>query len=90
MVSDFGRIYTSWRQPDYYQHLLRGAGRDHRRGPIDKSKLTIYPGLIRFQLGKAGPLNPLFVGEMMGFPPNWLTSPFQNGERNVCGNLEMR
>ena len=24
-------------------------------------------------------LNPLFVQEMMGFPPDWLVSPFQNG-----------
>ena len=27
-------------------------------------------------------LNPLFVTEMMGFPSDWLVSPFQNGERN--------
>lgn len=27
-------------------------------------------------------LNPLFVGEMMGFPPNWLELPFQNTETN--------
>lgn len=31
-------------------------------------------------------LNPLFVGEMMGFPAHWLTSPFQNGERKVSGH----
>ena len=28
-------------------------------------------------------LNPLFVTEMMGFPLDWLTSPFQNGEQRV-------
>ena len=27
-------------------------------------------------------LNPLFVGEMMGFPPNWTELPFLNGETN--------
>ena len=29
--------------------------------------------------GQASQLNPLFVTEMMGFPSDWLVSPFQNG-----------
>ena len=29
-----------------------------------------------------GQLNPRFVGEMMGFPANWLELPFQNTETN--------
>jgi hypothetical protein len=33
-------------------------------------------------IGKNSQLNPLFVEEMMGFPPNWTTSPFQNGGKN--------
>jgi hypothetical protein len=32
--------------------------------------------------GKTSQLNPRFVAEMMGFPPNWTESPFQNGETN--------
>jgi hypothetical protein len=32
--------------------------------------------------GKTSQLNPRFVGEMMGFPPNWTELPFQNGEPN--------
>jgi hypothetical protein len=32
--------------------------------------------------GKTSQLNPRFVGEMMGFPPNWTELPFQNGETN--------
>lgn len=48
-----------------------------------KGELDNLPGLIRFQHGLTGPLNPLFVGEMMGFPAHWLISPFQNGERKV-------
>jgi hypothetical protein len=32
--------------------------------------------------GKNAQLSPLFVGEMMGFPENWTTSPFLNGEKN--------
>ena len=32
--------------------------------------------------GKTSQLNPLFVGEMMGFPADWTALPFQNGETN--------
>lgn len=31
--------------------------------------------------GGASQLNPLFVQEMMGFPPDWLASPFLGGGR---------
>ncbi len=85
-------------RPDLHQLAAAGllptpTARDWK-GPQARSyhqeKMDNLPGLVRFQLGKAGPLNPLFVGEMMGFPPNWLTSPFQNGGKNLCGPLEMR
>lgn len=32
------------------------------------------------QTGKTSQLNPQFVAEMMGFPPDWLELPFQNTE----------
>ena len=32
--------------------------------------------------GIGSQLNPQFVAEMMGFPPNWLELPFQNTETN--------
>ena len=32
--------------------------------------------------GQASQLNPLFVTEMMGFPSDWLVSPFQSGGQN--------
>lgn len=32
--------------------------------------------------GKSSQLNPRFVAEMMGFPPNWTELPFLNGETN--------
>jgi hypothetical protein len=35
-----------------------------------------------FQTGTTSQLNPQFVAEMMGFPPNWLELPFQNTETN--------
>ena len=33
-------------------------------------------------LGISSQLNPRFVAEMMGFPPNWTELPFQNGDKN--------
>ena len=32
--------------------------------------------------GRTSQLNPRFVAEMMGFPPDWTTLPFQNGGSN--------
>lgn len=40
------------------------------------------------QPGKTSQLSPLFVAEMMGFPPNWTTLPFQNGEVNQSKDSE--
>ena len=37
---------------------------------------------------KCSHLNPLFVEEMMGFPKNWTTSPFQSGEKNQSKHTE--
>jgi hypothetical protein len=36
----------------------------------------------RLETGKTSQLNPLFVLEMMGFPPDWTTLPFLSGETN--------
>jgi len=33
--------------------------------------------------GTTSQLNPLFVAEMMGFPPNWTVLPFQSGEEKA-------
>lgn len=56
----------------------------------NQERIDNLPGLIRFRLGKTGQLNPLFVGEMMGFPDHWLTSPFLNGEKKDLNPSEMR
>jgi hypothetical protein len=55
-----------------------------RGGPKDKSVQR------RLEIGKQvgltmmvdGQLNPRFVLEMMGFPPDWTALPFQSGETN--------
>lgn len=40
------------------------------------------------QHGKTSQLNPRFVAEMMGFPPNWTELPFQSGEQNRLKDME--
>jgi site-specific DNA-cytosine methylase len=37
---------------------------------------------------KNSQLNPRFVAEMMGFPPNWTELPFLNGEQNQLKDTE--
>jgi len=39
--------------------------------------------------GTTSQLNPLFVAEMMGFPPNWTVLPFQSGETSQLKDTEM-
>jgi hypothetical protein len=40
------------------------------------------------QTGKTSQLNPRFVAEMMGFPPNWTELAFQNTETNQSKPME--
>jgi hypothetical protein len=40
------------------------------------------PSVINGILGTRSQLNPRFVAEMMGFPPNWTELPFQSGALN--------
>jgi hypothetical protein len=45
---------------------------------------------LRQMSGQGFQLSPLFVEEMMGFPKNWTTSPFLNGEKNQSKHTEMQ
>jgi hypothetical protein len=55
-----------------------------------KSDLSVQiHELLKVERGKTSQLNPLFVAEMMGFPPNWTVLPFQNGETNQLRDTEM-
>jgi DNA-cytosine methyltransferase len=47
-----------------------------------KEKGVVLQSSLRQIAGQGFQLSPLFVGEMMGFPKNWTTSPFLNGEKN--------
>jgi hypothetical protein len=40
------------------------------------------------EAGKTSQLNPRFVAEMMGFPPNWTELPFLNGETSQSKDME--
>ena len=39
-------------------------------------------------VGSNSQLNPQFVAEMMGFPPDWTLSPFLSGEANPSNPME--
>jgi hypothetical protein len=51
---------------------LEEAGRNHTNSLPDYFAQT----------GKSFQLNPLFVAEMMGFPPDWTVLPFQSGDQS--------
>lgn len=44
---------------------------------------TDLKNFVARRAGQTSQLNPLFVTEMMGFPLDWLTLPFQNGEQKA-------
>jgi hypothetical protein len=55
-----------------------------RRGPNSKQQgLSNTENYTEGQsVGQASQLNPRFVAEMMGFPPDWTELPFQSGDKN--------
>jgi DNA-cytosine methyltransferase len=62
-----------------------GTKASRKDGKTRESELNHWATINRDEnkaTGKTSQLNPRFVGEMMGFPPNWTELPFQNGETN--------
>jgi hypothetical protein len=55
-----------------------------------KEKGVVLQNSLRQMAGQGFQLNPLFVAEMMGFPENWTTLPFLNGEKKVSKPTEMQ
>ena len=49
---------------------------------------TQLPNYIKLKTGSKSQLNPRFVAEMMGFPPNWTELPFLSGEQNQSKDME--
>jgi len=56
-----------------------GTEKERTDGISRRSELN---HLVAQEAGKPSLLSPLFVAEMMGFPPDWTILPFQNGETN--------
>lgn len=56
-----------------------GTTKDRKDGISRESELNHF---VAKQIGETFQLNPLFVQEMMGFPSDWLVSPFQDGDKN--------
>jgi DNA-cytosine methyltransferase len=59
------------------------ASRGNTSDKRGKGNLTDQIAEMELTTGKTSQLNPRFVAEMMGFPPNWTELPFQNGETKV-------
>ena len=53
--------------------------------PLSQALRDSVPGAVmrQFQTGTTSQLNPLFVGEMMGFPVDWLELPFRATDETV-------
>lgn len=54
--------------------------RDWKGKTTANRKSESLPDTANRIAGKTSQLNPLFVAEMMGFPPDWTVLPFLNGE----------
>lgn len=52
------------------------------KGNLEESVAKIIQA-IPYEDGKTSQLNPLFVAEMMGFPPDWTELPFLSGDKKA-------
>ena len=57
-----------------------GKGQERMRADDFEAMFPENGGSPASKDGRASQLNPLFVGEMMGYPLEWLTSPFLSGD----------
>lgn len=55
--------------------------KDRGRGNLTDEIARIYQPEESEEVGNTSLLNPLYVEEMMGFPENWMLSPFLVGEQ---------
>ena len=59
-----------------------GCTRTNAKLQLGSNLVNEMHGVLNQPAGKTSQLNPQFVLEMMGFPPNWTELPFLNGETN--------
>jgi hypothetical protein len=75
-----------------YKGMLPTPKAQEARGNAsrDRGKFNLTDEIAaRYQpTSKSSQLNPRFVAEMMGFPPNWTELPFLNGEQNQSKDME--
>ena len=62
------------------QKKRTGKGQERMRAEDFEAMFPENGGSPGSKDGTASQLNPLFVGEMMGYPLEWLTSPFLSGD----------
>lgn len=82
--------YHSSKRPEYSKILLQTPTADDN--PAKNTGKRNQDGLQKRafqQTGQTSQLNPRFVMEMMGFPPDWTELPFQSGETNQSKQQEM-
>jgi len=88
-----GFIYQRGMLPTPATRDYKGANSmEHLKGENGTvmNHMTQLPNYIKFHLGSNSQLNPRFVAEMMGFPPNWTELPFLSGETNPSKPTEMQ
>ena len=83
----YGTKYNSLMSQIVYGNFLpTPTGQDGKNStlPTSQQERDSLPGHIlrEYQPGETSQLNPQFVCEMMGFPPDWTLLPFLNGEQN--------
>jgi hypothetical protein len=87
----------NWQQWDYqltYQESIEWKGMLPTPQAQEGDKITRLENQdsitkrVREMTGQTSQLNPRFVAEMMGFPPNWTELPFQSGEQNQSKDTE--
>jgi hypothetical protein len=70
--------------PTAHQHNA-GTAKPRKDGKTREDELN---HLVSIWNGKSSQLNPRFVAEMMGFPPNWTELPFLSGETKASKVME--
>ena len=72
------------------QIIKHSHKKDYWEKRIKDGRQQDLPMVIHGHLGMNSQLNPQFVAEMMGFPPNWTELPFLNGDKKASKDTEMQ
>ena len=65
-----------------------GCTRTNPKLQLGSSLINEMHAVMEQPRGKTSQLNPRFVAEMMGFPPDWTILPFQSGETSQSKDME--